>query len=86
MKGDPYAKALGTTLRTLRKLRGYKINAVVEKTGFSSVSITAWENGKYFPTICKLRALTTLYRVQLSTVIVNAEKVMLMHKKVSDED
>lgn len=85
-KRDPFAKALGLTLRTLRKLRGYKVAEVVKATGISGASLSAWECGKYYPTICKLHTLTDLYRVQLSTVITNAEKLIVRQTKKGDRD
>ena len=78
MEADPYAKALGATLRTVRKMRGFTGAAVTKATGISEVSLSAWECGKYYPTIRKLRTLTALYRVQLSTVITNTERTLYL--------
>lgn len=85
---DEFAKALGTVLRTLRKVRGHKIIGVYGATGFSETSITNWEQGKFLPSLSKLVVLATFYNVQLSTIITNAEKTMyfMQRGKTNDRD
>ena len=79
-----FAKALGLTLRTLRRLRGHKIIVVHGATGFSETSISSWETGKNMPSLQNLRALAGFYKVRLSTVIENTEKaVMIMTSETS---
>lgn len=81
-----FAKALGTVLRTLRKVRGHKIIGVYGATGFSETSITNWEQGKLLPSLSKLVVLATFYNVQLSTIITNAEKTMYFMQRGKTDD
>lgn len=87
MTEKTFAKALGVTLRTTRRLRGFKVISVHKELGFSENSITSWEHGKHLPTLAKLYALSRLYRVRLSTIMDNTEKAMvLMEKGKTNED
>lgn len=81
-----FTKALGTVLRTLRKVRGHKIISVYRATGFSETSITNWECGKQLPSLPKLLSLATYYNVQLSTIITNTEKTVYMIRKGKPDD
>ncbi len=75
-----FAKALGVTLRTVRRLRGHKVIVVHKVTGFSETSISAWEMGKNMPSLQNLRALAEFYNVRLSTIMDNTEKAMALMK------
>jgi transcriptional regulator with XRE-family HTH domain len=77
------AKALGATLRTLRKLRGHKIKGVHKATGLAENSIAAWEQGKHMPSMQNLRALADFYRIRLSALLANTETAMALISKGS---
>jgi transcriptional regulator with XRE-family HTH domain len=84
-----FAKALGLTLRTLRRIRGHKVIVVHKATGFSETSVSSWETGKNMPSLQNLRALAAFYKVSLSTIIANTEKAMAImesDKKNDDRD
>lgn len=83
---DNFPKALGITLKTIRKLRGFKVVTVHHQLGFSETSITSWELGRYMPTIEKLYALSKLYRVRMSTIMENAETTMIKMERGKTED
>lgn len=83
---DNFPKALGITLKTIRKLRGFKVITVTHQLGFSGTSITSWETGRHMPTLDKLCALSKLYRVRMSTIMENAETTMIKMEKGKTED
>jgi len=85
MRDKRFAKALGVTLKTIRRLRGFKVITVHSELGFSETSVTSWEMGRYMPTLEKLYALSALYRVRMSTIMENAEATMIkMEKEKTD--
>ena len=73
-----FAKALGITLRTIRRLRGHKVIVVHKATNFSETSISSWEIGRNMPSLQNLRALAKFYNVRLSTIIDNTEKAIAL--------
>lgn len=83
---NEFAKALGVVLRTLRKVRGHKVIVVCSSLGLSDNSVVAWENGKYMPSLQKLRMLAKFYRVPMSTIITNTEKTIYMMEKGNKSD
>lgn len=83
---NEFAKALGVVLRTLRKVRGHKVIVVHKVLGFSETSITAWEIGRYMPSLQNLRMLAQFYRVPMSTIITNTEKTIYMMQKGKKND
>lgn len=71
------AKALGATLRALRKLRGHKIVSVHAATGLAENSLIAWEIGRHMPSMQNLRVLAELYNVPLFVILKNAETALM---------
>ena len=86
MKDKRFAKALGITLKTIRRLRGFKVITVHSELGFSETSVTSWELGRHMPTLDKLYALSKLYRVRISTIMENAEATMIKMEKGKTDD
>lgn len=83
---DEFTKALGVVLRTLRKVRGRKVITVYGATGLSETSISNWERGIQMPSLPKLMKLAEFYNVQLSTIILNAEKTVYLTRKGNQND
>ncbi|MCW6676929.1 helix-turn-helix domain-containing protein [Aerococcaceae bacterium NML160702] len=66
----------GSYLKQQRELKKYSQQEVAEKLFVTRQTISNWENGKSYPDIDRLIALSELYHVSLDTLIKGEDSTM----------
>lgn len=61
-------KAVGESIRDLRKTRGLSIRELANLTGLSSGAISRWESGKRIPSVENYNKMMTALGAELAVV------------------
>ena len=88
-KADPFAKAVGTRVRELRKEKDFSFDAFVEETGLGRGYISELERGLVVPTITSLAKLAKALEVTVADLVVGdspRERLFALTRRLSEKD
>lgn len=75
---------IGSQIRKLRSARGLSQEALAEKLYVTRQTISNWENGKSYPDIHSLLALSTLFEISLDQLIIG--DIETMKREINKEE
>ncbi len=75
---------IGKKLKNTRLTEGLTQESVAEKIGVSRQTISNWENGKFYPDILNVIALSNLYSISLDELLKEDSKMVEYLQKSTD--
>lgn len=83
-RNDLYARALGVSLRAMRKYKNWSVTEVGRRIGVSRSAVSSWEEGRGSPSWSHLVAISGVFNIKLSNVIIAVEKTAATLEQQND--